>query len=133
MNNTIIVYPETIKFYLAGEDGWFPQFGHKVHVNGYDFSFTFTDIVAGLFIDVTVSDLSTGARLTSFLLTPKEVADSSTKEEAIKVLAKKAIKVAEIINMQGKEKMDEAISATFERIFVKYGGKPEYEIVEVTE
>ena len=130
MTNTIIVYPEAFKFYLASTEGWFPQCGHKVHVNGYDFAFTASEMLFGRTV-IAVSELKTGGKLTDLVLSINETELSATKAGTLSVFANRAEEIAEFINEYGEEVINKAIADGYKIAVEKCGEKPETEVYEV--
>ena len=130
MTNTIIVYPEAFKFYLASTEGWYPQCGHKVHVNGYDFAFTASGILYGRAV-IAVSELKTGSKLTDLVFSINETELSETKAGTLSVFANKAKEIAELINKHGEEAINKAIADSYKIAVEKCGEKPETEVYEV--
>ena len=129
MTNTIIVYPELFEFYLASEEGWYAQLGHKVHVNGYDFAFTASEMLFGRAV-ITVSELKTGCKLRDLILSINETELSETKAGTLSVFANKAKEVAELINKHGEEAINKAIADGYRIAVEKCGEKPETEVYE---
>lgn len=130
MSENTKVYPEILKVQLAYDDGWKEAAGHKVAIQGIDFSFVPNNINN---TEIIVSSLDCGVKFTTIKLNFMDVFLSDTKTGTLQMFAEKAEIVSRIIDKNGKDFVIKLIEKHKQSYEDKFGKMPPVELFDMSD
>lgn len=130
MSENIKVYPEILKVPIACKDGWKFRAGHKVVIQGIDFSFV-PKVEKG--IEVVVSSLDCGGEVITLPLGFFNSIFGADKEETLKIFEEKALVVEKIINKKGKDYFLKVIENYKNEFESQFGKMPPVELFDMSD
>ncbi len=92
---TILIDPQEKLLYLATPNGWVKKVGFACKLNGLKCSVVINKKVFGA--DLIVSDLSSGYRIHSFVLSLFDLLNCDTKEKTLVLIEEQLERLAEIL------------------------------------
>lgn len=130
MSENIKVYPDPIKFYIALEDGWAWQVGHKVTVCDIDFGFCVSNKEE---LKITATHLNTGLEFATFPLNPIYMFVGANKEETLEIFERRAKVIEKIIAEIGKGTIFKKESKHKETYEQKFGPIKPVELFDISD
>lgn len=130
MSENIKVYPEILKVQLAYSDGWKAAAGHKVVIQGIEFSFV---PKVGKGIELVISSLDCGGEFITLPLNFFYSIFGADKEETLKIFEEKALVVEKIINKKGKNYFLKVIENYKNEFESQFGKMPPIELYDMSD